>query len=369
LTAPYADPHPVFTARFLQRKARRSIAPPLQALTCRNVALLVRERKEVAMSSEVLQVAPSKPVSPARKRPVSAWAGFTRRLAAVLGKLQDRQYLILLVGDSNRYVQFAGGGEEGMRAEVVSNRFLPEGEQLDDAMLELLVRAGWNPPDPEGARTVHSPNHSRDFSAPVDVTGIARGAVRVLRDIFGVSSPDRLKYHAFPSGGGTLRFPLLGLEPHDSYQRRDPPKAGEAAPPLRDALLACVRETTKIAGLEYEKDGDLTVSYCGHSSHLRIVKDGRFVRIFALVGAGFDGEPATMSLVNELNRTVPRIQFWHQGFGIFADLDVPAQPFVSAHLGEALKEFCTTVHAVATDVASKLSKESANGPAGPPTLH
>ena len=49
------------------------------------------------------------------------WQPFADRLAAALATLEDDQNLILAVEHRQRFVQFAGAGASGLRAESVSN--------------------------------------------------------------------------------------------------------------------------------------------------------------------------------------------------------------------------------------------------------
>jgi hypothetical protein len=59
------------------------------------------------------------------------WPEFMTRLSEVLDKLDEDQYLVINVKKSNRYVQFAGQGSYGLRAETASNHFLSKDERLD----------------------------------------------------------------------------------------------------------------------------------------------------------------------------------------------------------------------------------------------
>lgn len=76
------------------------------------------------------------------------WQPFANHLAAALSQLRDKQYLILEVAHRQRYVQFAVQGTSGLRAEVVSNAYLPESDQLGADVIESLKIAGWYAPHP-----------------------------------------------------------------------------------------------------------------------------------------------------------------------------------------------------------------------------
>jgi hypothetical protein len=60
-----------------------------------------------------------------------AWAALSQKLAYILSKLEQDQYLIISEKTRNRYVQFACQGEVGMRVEVTSNHFLKGKDRLN----------------------------------------------------------------------------------------------------------------------------------------------------------------------------------------------------------------------------------------------
>ena len=152
------------------------------------------------------------------KTPLSvAWAPFVERLAAVLAKLKEGRYLILLVKDSDRFVQFAAQGSRGMRVETTSNAYLSKTDKLNKRQITALHKSGWNDPtgspdestpenDPEG-----SPNFFIEFPDPVSFAGVGNLAVYTLAEILGVPSPNALRYDAFTADGKEIAFPRLGL--------------------------------------------------------------------------------------------------------------------------------------------------------------
>lgn len=303
------------------------------------------------------------------RRRSKAWPAFAEKLAAALRALEEDQHLVLCAKRSNRFVQFVCQGSFGMRTETVSNHYLKESERLDDLQLVQLAKAGWSAPtrdprestpetDPDG-----SPNFFIDFEAPVDFQVVAQLAVHTLADILRVPHPGFLAYDAFESGKDEIQFAGLGLK---RIEREPTPKHD---PTLRDAVLACVRQTTGIREIHYDKDGDIPLRFRGHTSHLRIVRDGRFVRLFSVIALGVEQSPQILEMVNDLNRTVPRIQFWFYQDAILADMDVAAAPFVSAHIEDAMNEFCSTVAGVSIELVKKLKEGGDLPSATPRTLH
>jgi hypothetical protein len=133
------------------------------------------------------------------------WSGFTDDLSHRLAKLAEDQYLIVSFEPANYYVQFAGQGNSGIRAEAVSNNYLvPPYTPLTAEQAEQLVKLGWHPPTvqtPSKPNEPHKPAGSPNFFlhllAPVDFQAVAELATRALRDVYQVGHPGELKYTAF----------------------------------------------------------------------------------------------------------------------------------------------------------------------------
>ena len=133
--------------------------------------------------------------NPSQRKLSVAWPPFEKALASALAKLEEDQFLVISAKRGDRFVQFAGQGSFGMRAETASNGFLPKSEQLDDEQIKALGALGWSSPtgtpetstpetEPDG-----SPNFFRDFAQPVRHEAIAELAVRTLRRSCGCRIP------------------------------------------------------------------------------------------------------------------------------------------------------------------------------------
>ena len=59
-----------------------------------------------------------------RKASSPAWPAFESKLAEALAVLEEDQYLVISEKRGSAYVQFAGQGSFGVRAECVSNNYL-----------------------------------------------------------------------------------------------------------------------------------------------------------------------------------------------------------------------------------------------------
>jgi hypothetical protein len=278
-----------------------------------------------------------------------AWSDFADRLAQVLARLGDREFLIVEIARTHAYVQFAASAKHGLRAETVSNLYLSGASMLDDAQCAALARADWEAPRPG-----ESPNYFRNFPMPGGAATAAALAIHTLRDIHGVPDPSGLEYKAFASGSGFLAFPSLGLQ---------------RSVPLREALLDCARLTCGTPDLDYDKDGGLTLRYGALRVFLGIVRKDRYVRLCTAVARGLADSAEALSFVNELNRRIPRIQFWFDVGAIRADLDLAAEPFVARHLSEGIAEFCGTTQAIARDLASERGESIPVVTERPPTVH
>ena len=172
---------------------------------------MAKERKGQDATNVVRQrIKPTPPSS-------NAWAEFERNLAMALADLEEDEFLILASNAEHYYVQFAGQGEKGMRAEAVSNTFLKPEFQLSEAARQSLGDLGWSEPtyvpvDGEQEPKDGSPNYYVDVAAPVPHTRLAGLAIKTLRKVYGVRNPGDLTYKAFAEDNTSIRFPTLKIQ-------------------------------------------------------------------------------------------------------------------------------------------------------------
>jgi tetratricopeptide (TPR) repeat protein len=150
--------------------------------------------------------------------------------------LEDGEFLIIAATDPNYYVQFAGHGTDGMRAEAVSNTYLTGQALLSDNACQALQALGWRPPTyvpGEGAPppATGSPNFFIDARPPVPYARLATLAVRTLRTVYRIQHPQDLRYKSFFLAGGAIRLPMLGIprEAKASDRARTPGSPGDRA--------------------------------------------------------------------------------------------------------------------------------------------
>ena len=158
------------------------------------------------------------PVAGIEAPPISekAWRELKSALASVLSDLDEDEYLVIEVKSNGSFVQFAGQGAHGMRAEAVSNAYLPETSQLSNSACDDLVKLGWNPPTYIQVEGVAEPadgssNFYLDAATPVPHSQLAALAVESLRRIYLVPHPGELEYTAYDREATSIRFPSLKL--------------------------------------------------------------------------------------------------------------------------------------------------------------
>jgi hypothetical protein len=268
------------------------------------------------------------------------WPPFAEKLATALAKLEEDQYLILLVKRSNRFVQFAAQGSYGMRVETTSNAYLSKPEKLNKRQIATLLQNGWSDPtaspdestpenDPDG-----SPNFFVEFSDPVSFTAVANLAVRTLAEILRVPHPGSLQYDAFSADGEKIALPELGL------QREKPASRKDEQEDLPQLLLETLKSTTGIADLDYDDDGDIGVR-CGSAVvFVRLTNDSPFVRIHSHLLRGVEESEGLLARLNDMNANEIVMHFIYRNDTVYAVADVCAAPFVADHVALVFDHFC-----------------------------
>jgi hypothetical protein len=212
-----------------------------------------------------------------------SWASLTQSLAAALALMKEGQFLILNIsnGDGgaeapNYYVQFASGGEDGFRAEAVSNRYLADRWKLPEKAAELLFQLGWLAPDP-GSEPAGKVNYYREWTAPPPVADIAQLAVSTLRRVYGVRSMDQLQYRYSDEAGSELELADLGLRREAS--QKDGSKA--LFEKLRPLVEEALREALGVSELKYDAAGDIPIRFGNAMVFVRLLGDPPRVRVFS----------------------------------------------------------------------------------------
>lgn len=286
------------------------------------------------------------------------WTPFGRQLAQVLSLLEEDQFLILSAKRGNRYLQFSCQGSWGMRVEVTSNHFLKGDERLTRREMAWLSAHGWNAPtgkpeqatpdrDPDG-----SPNYYIDFPTAVPTSDIVGVVIDTLIHGLALPYPGALSYESFDSDGGVLEFQELGLKPTPRQSK-----------PVMEQVLAVFRSVTGIEDLAFDEDGDLGVRY-GAILVSAVQLDNR-VRLFSALVTEVAESPILLRKINQINDGVHRIRVFLHDDAVYAALDIPADPFVSAHLADAINEFSEVAEGLAIVLRAKFSGKTVIDPSGP----
>lgn len=272
----------------------------------------------------------------------SAWRTFEARLAAVLETMEPATYLVLSIvraagREAGHFVQFAHGGAGGFRAEAASSHYLAPALALTPAQEDRLGAIGWQRPGAHPAAR----NFHREWPTPQPGVEIAAFAVRTLRDVYGVVSPDELRYRhgAFPTHLRPVEAPDLGILPDIPDVAEAPATAatgsaetgsaaaGSTAAPVTPAapggdggpgekpqvpdadvtlhLAAALVEFLGGAGLKPDVGGDIPIRV---GSALMFVRPlaGRppLVQLFSPLVRGVDLTPALLEALNDINRRI-----------------------------------------------------------------
>jgi Flp pilus assembly protein TadD len=153
-----------------------------------------------------------------RPAPLSkhTWSEFRRSLGKALRALEEDEYLIIQAKAEDYFVQFAGQGDQGMRAEAISNTFIKKSTPLSDEACRELRNLGWSPPTyvpSEGAQepAEGSSNFFVDATVPVAYARLAALGIKTLRAIYHTRHPEELAYKSFSHNGVSIRFPQLKI--------------------------------------------------------------------------------------------------------------------------------------------------------------
>ncbi len=324
--------------------------------SCRNQVTLRR-----AVLEEFVLLGEAAPELLKRSAPPGlTWTEFEERLSATLASLEPQQFLILPVRGSGAgiderghqgsayFVQFAQGGDEGFRAEAVSDAYLVGDDKLTRDQIAGLVRLGWRlpsyaPGDERGDRDPHaSTNWFRDWDeGPVPFGKVASLAVGTLREVFAAESPVQVEYVAFDNEGSSLDLPGLGLVRQQERERPSAPAKVELPRPtsgeeLRAVLRAALAELLETDDVEPDGDGDFAVNAGSTVVYVRALSEVPVVRLFSPVLTNVTVSPALLEAANDISRQYALLRAVWDGEAITLVTDLIAVPFVAEHLGHAL---------------------------------
>ena len=298
------------------------------------------------------------PLPPRRKPALGAWPAFERKLAEALGALEEDQYLVVSAKRGWAYVQFAGQGSFGLRAECVSNNYLDVAHALRAGQMALLRRIGWSSPTgtPEEASPKRqpdgSPNFFRDFDRPVPCVDAARMAVRALTEVFEIPHPGYLMYKAFDKKQRTILVPTLGLMREEPAPPPAEPREDSIAG-LRELVLKAIRDASGNADLELDADGDVPVRFGSASVYVRVFGKPLGVGVFSAVLRDVKIDDALVGRLNALNSELLYARLFARDGTVLATSEVFAAPFVPEHVTRV----CEQVGSLADELGGTLQRE------------
>lgn len=286
-----------------------------------------------------------------------AWPPFAQKLAAVLEKLEEDQFLILLVKrSSNRFIQFAAQGAFGMRIEATSNSCLDKSEQLNEQQIAAMLEAGWHAPtatpeystpenDPDG-----SPNYFVDIPVPVSFDAVANLTVSTLANILRVPYPGRLEYEAYDEDGDAIALPDLGLK-----QAKRMPEDG-CKGDVAQQLLLTIRGLTGISDLDFDENGCINICAGNLPIFVAIAESQSYIRVGSPIHSELSDTTNVLVFLNNINAGIPVVHFYLRDETVYGVVDVPALPFVANQIFHAIGQILTAAEGI-----SKMLQEQFGG--------
>lgn len=265
-----------------------------------------------------------------------AWPPFAQKLAAVLGNLEEDQFLILPVKQTNRFVQFSAQGSFGMRVEATSNSYLKKSEQLNEEQIAAMLAAGWYVPtgtpssstpeaDPDG-----SPNFYMNIPVPVNFEAAANLAVSTLSNILHVPHPWMLEYKACDEHGDALVLPSLGLKQAKRLTKED------SKEDVSQQLLAMLRGLTGISDLDFDENGCINICADSLPIFVAIAESQSYIRVGSPIYSTLLDTTNVLVLLNNINASIPVVHFFLRDETVYGVVDIPAFPFVDEHILHAI---------------------------------
>ena len=265
------------------------------------------------------------------------WNLFTERLADVLAQLKNKQYLILTVGQTNRFVQFATLKGGGMRVETTSNGYLLKEYQLNEGQIVNLARMGWEVPSKtpetvsESKEPGGSPNFYVDVASPAPHEAIAHLVARTFFEIYCVPDPGSLLYDAFKRKSNLIDLPNLGIT------RRAPQE--DDVQDIATLLLETIKGVTGLTDIEPDQDGDIGIS-CGSAvTYIRPIDDGKRIHLFSPVVRDVAESNEVIERLKSINANTTDMQFTFVSGAMYAGVDVPADPYDSNQVAKIFEQF------------------------------
>ena len=285
-----------------------------------------------------------------------AWSQLQDRLAEHLAAMEEDDSLVIDVEAANideadgayPYVQFAAAEDE-LRFEVSSNQYLASLHQLGPYDEKYLIGLGLNPPDLPGDEPDGEGSPNWFLDAPQDdADRLAVLAVQALRDAFGVPHPAFLRTGDLYEDA-TPREEGIEIDPDEAYAAVIPRNRAHLQE-LVDAALTPVFGHAP----EHDDDGDIPVTFGSALLFVRVLEGVPVVQLFSSVVEGVTELERAAFEVGVLNRDSGFLRYVLVGDRVMAFLQIPAYPFVPAHLRAMVSLMSEAADAVDDDLAVRV---------------
>ena len=295
-----------------------------------------------------------------------AWAEFQNRLSDVISMIDDSADLTIGTeseGDGPPpFVRLSSPRRDVIRCEAASNAVLGEDFQLSPELLVRMEELGWEPPTVGGEHSSAADVSQQEANfwvelPQVESDRISELAVSALRDVYGVQhpiflAPDQLAevlQPAPPPIEADAAVKVLELERADLAPTM--PRDQQHLNDLVDAELAEMYGHWPIRDAE----GDVAIRVGSTMLFLRTSRDGQEVVIFAAVVHDVAGRSRAAEVLNDLNVEARWVKFQLIRDRVFVTISVLSQPFVPAHLHQAVRILSDVADGIDDELAAKLN--------------
>ena len=290
-----------------------------------------------------------------------AWSRFQTRLGDHLVAMADDDVLVLEVDSGTDYAegcapyaQLTAAEGAAIRAEIASNAYLAPERRLDEASEEYLRTLGFAAPDTSVPDAEGTPSRNFVLDAErADGRRLAVVTVSALRRVFGVPHPVFLSASQLGEGDvePDLGIPVPVREDAPTVQLPDAvtPDDSEHLRELVSGALAPLFGNVPAT----DEDGDIPVPHGSALVFVRVLDDQPVIELFAFVVHGVVDRGAAEVEVSILNRDHRFIKFVVAEDSVVAVVQLPAHPFVPAHLRALLPMVARTLDGLDDDLARR----------------
>ncbi|PID53805.1 MAG: hypothetical protein CSB46_06015 [Micrococcales bacterium] len=279
-----------------------------------------------------------------------AWRQFQGRLSEVISMIDETADLHIATvsaddTDVAPEVSFHRDvGDDDVRVEASGNAALSEEFRLSDEQIAQMVEVGWNPPT-GGEQNFWVEDDQRDADRLAQLT------VRALRDVYRVQHPVFLA----PDLLAEILTPRD--EPTGPPAEYDAREVTVTVPVNRKHLEELVQtELTRMLGHPPIRDESDSIAIRVGSTmvFLRTTEDAKEVSIFASLVHDLAGRSRAAEVLNDLNVEARWVKFQMVRDRVFLTYSMFAQPFVPAHLRQAMSMVSKLADSIDNELASKL---------------